>query len=90
MDGSPTSVPNLSYMPPRKKPSTTDMTPKEYLVLHKVDCEEVWLVWSPGDSDFGHETILFTDSEQQPRTAVIVRDTIVCRDGWGQFYVECY
>lgn len=68
-----------------------DMSPKDYLHVHKVDCEKVWAVWSPGESDFGpYETILFTDSNDKPRTAVLTEETLVCRDGWDLFYVECY
>lgn len=84
-------MPNLSYMPPKKDKSPVDLPPREYLQLHKIDCDLVWRVWSAGESDFGpYETILFTDSASKPRTAVIVRDTIICRDDWNLFYVECY
>lgn len=74
-----------------KYEKVTAMSPQDYLHVHKVDCEKVWRVWSPGESDFGpYETILFTTSKGLPRTAVIVRDTLVCRDGWDLFFVECY
>lgn len=81
-------------MPPKedkKKPLPSDLTPAEYLRLHQIDCVKVYRMWSPGESDFGpYETILFTRTGDVPWTAVIVRDQIICREGWEHFYVECY
>lgn len=69
----------------------SNLSPEAYLEVHKIDCDHVWAVFSPGDSDFGpYETILFTDSNKMPRTAVLTEESLVCRDGWDWFYVDCY
>lgn len=82
-------------MPKPKSKSTDEQfvarTPTELLELHGEEVGKVWLVWSPGESDFGpYETIMFTTPEDIPRTAVMVNETFVCKPGWGRFYVECY
>ena len=66
-------------------------TPRELLELHGEEVGKVYLVWSPGESDFGpYETILFISPDGRPRTAVLVNEMFVCKPGWNRFYVECY
>lgn len=58
--------------------------------MHGHTVDKMVRVYSPGESDFGpYETFLFL-SDGKPKTAVIVRETLVVRDGWDVFYVECY
>lgn len=75
----------------KEPPKLSDCTPAEYLKMHGHEVDRVWRVWSAGDSDFGHETLLFSTPAGIVRTAVVVRgEVLVVRDGWDYFYVECY
>lgn len=67
------------------------LSPSELLAQHNENVDKIYRVWSPGDSDFGpYETILYVTAAGVARTAVLVDDTLVMRDGWNLFYVQCY